>query len=175
MPNLRIFTSIHDRRQNSAMQMTLLAIGKTKNQHLIALITGYARRINRYSKFMIVELPDIKNAASMDAESLLKKEAELLLKHIGPNDSVVLLDSGGRQYNSEAFAKFIAQKQVANTQHLVFTVGGAYGFHSSLYTLFSEQCSLAPLTFTHQLVRLIFCEQLYRAFTIIHNEPYHHA
>ncbi|MBP9549233.1 MAG: 23S rRNA (pseudouridine(1915)-N(3))-methyltransferase RlmH, partial [Chitinophagales bacterium] len=108
-------------------------------------------------------------------ESLLKKEAELILKNISPNDSVVLLDSTGKQNTSDTFAKFIAQKQVGNTNSLVFIIGGAYGFHKSIYNAFPEKCSLATLTFTHQMVRLIFCEQLYRAFTIINNEPYHHT
>ncbi|MBK8682794.1 MAG: 23S rRNA (pseudouridine(1915)-N(3))-methyltransferase RlmH [Bacteroidetes bacterium] len=157
------------------MQITLIAIGKTKDKHLIALITDYVQRINRYSKFIIKELPDIKNAASLNTESLLKKEAELLLKNISPNDSVVLLDSTGKQNTSDTFAKFIAQKQVGNTNSLVFIIGGAYGFHKSIYNAFPEKCSLATLTFTHQMVRLIFCEQLYRAFTIINNEPYHHT
>ena len=156
------------------MQIKLISIGKTKDKHLVSLIADYTERINRYGKFENLELPDIRFMANQPKEVLMEKEADLLMKHFGPTDKIILLDAGGKQYTSEAFAGFIDQQQINSTRNLVFVIGGAFGFHVKLQNKVSEKCSLSKLTFTHQMVRLIFCEQLYRAYTILNNEPYHH-
>lgn len=157
------------------MQITLLSIGKTSDKNLEALIQMYSKRVNRYNTFTCKELPDVKNAASLGKETLMEKEAELIKKQISSSDTVLLMDADGKNFTSETFAGYLNRQLISSTKHLVFVIGGSYGFHSSLYTYFPERISLSSLTFTHQMVRLIFCEQLYRAFTILNNEPYHHA
>lgn len=156
------------------MKITLLSIGKTTDKYLVHLIDSYLFRIQKYVVFQNLELPDIKNAAALSTKEIMEKESYIILNRIDSADTVILLDPNGKMRSSENFAKFLNQKQVSNTKHLVFIVGGAYGLHSTLLKKFPDTFSLSPMTFTHQMVRLIFCEQLYRAFTILNNEPYHH-
>jgi 23S rRNA (pseudouridine1915-N3)-methyltransferase len=148
-------------------------MGKTSFPFLREGIDLYAKRLGRYINFEIVEIPDKKKGGN-DAASVIKKEGELLISRISPADFLVLLDERGKQLSSEEMAKFIESKINLPVKHLVFVVGGAFGFSENIYQRANGMLSLSKLTFSHQLVRLLFMEQLYRAFTILKGEPYHH-
>lgn len=155
------------------MKTVLVLVGKTVNKHFIAGISDYVERINHYMPFEIVTIPELKNTKNITEEQQKTSEGELIMKQIQPSDSVVLMDEHGRDYRSVEFAKWIEQKR--NTaRRLVFVIGGPYGFSPQIYARANEKISLSKMTFSHQMVRLIFTEQVYRACTIIKGEPYHH-
>ncbi|MBC8046503.1 MAG: 23S rRNA (pseudouridine(1915)-N(3))-methyltransferase RlmH [Fimbriimonadaceae bacterium] len=156
------------------MKIILLLTGKTNNKHIAVLMDDYHKRINKYCSFNITEIPDIKFSTATTPAIIREKEFIAQHKLVTQGSYVVLLDETGKQYTSKKFADFITQKQLANIKQLVFITGGAYGFSKSLYSITQEIMSLSLMTFPHQLVRLIFTEQLYRAFTILNNEQYHH-
>jgi len=155
------------------MKTVLLQVGKTVNKHFMAGINDYAERISRYMPFDIVTIPELKNTKSLSEEQQKQAEGELILKQLQPSDTVVLLDEHGRQYRSIEFARWLEQKQ-QNARRLVFIIGGPYGFSPDVYSRANEQLSLSLMTFSHQMIRLTFTEQIYRACTIIKGEPYHH-
>lgn len=155
------------------MKVELILIGKTNNAHFQAGIKDYTERINHYLPFKITVIPDIKNTKSLSEEQQKAKEGEEILKHVKPSDTVVLLDERGKEFKSIEYASWIQKKQ--NTaRNLIFVIGGPYGFAQEVYQRANELISLSRMTFSHQMVRLIFTEQLYRACTIIKGEPYHH-
>ena len=155
------------------MKTELIVVGRTVNKHFIAGIADYSERIGHYMPFSITTIPELKNTKSMTEEQQKQAEGEQILKLIQPSDTVVLLDEHGHEYRSVELASWLEQKR--NTaRRLVFVIGGPYGFSQAVYTRANEKISLSKMTFSHQMVRLIFTEQLYRACTIIKGEPYHH-
>ncbi|MBD1432596.1 23S rRNA (pseudouridine(1915)-N(3))-methyltransferase RlmH [Sphingobacterium sp. DN00404] len=156
------------------MKITLLCIGKTDENFVKTGIENYVKRLKHYIHFDISVIPDIKNAKHLTQEQQRAKEGELILKQLNNGDFVVLLDERGKTFSSVEFAKFVEQKMIGSVQHIVFIIGGPYGFSEDLYHRANQQLSLSKMTFSHQMVRLFFVEQLYRAFTILRGEPYHH-
>lgn len=155
------------------MKTILLQVGKTVNKHFIAGINDYAERITHYMPFEMITIPELKNTKSLSEEQQKEREAELILKQLQPADTVVLLDEHGKEFRSIEFASWI-ERQQQTARRLIFVIGGPYGFAQSVYDRANSKISLSPMTFSHQMVRLIFCEQIYRACTIIKGEPYHH-
>lgn len=155
------------------MKIELWWIGKTNMDYLEKGIREYEKRLKHYSAFEIISIPDIKGAGKLDDVALKKKEAEIVLKKLSGDTFLVLLDEKGKQLRSLDFATYIQKKRNQSTRKLVFLIGGAFGFHQSLYARADEKLSLSNMTFSHQMVRLFFIEQLYRAFTILSNEKYH--
>ena len=155
------------------MKTVLFLVGKTANKHFQAGISDYAERIGHYMPFDIVTIPELRQTKSLSEEQQKTAEGELILKQIQPSDTVVLLDEHGKELRSVDFARWLSQKQ-QTARRLVFVIGGPYGFSPEVYARANEQLSLSQMTFSHQMVRLIFTEQLYRACTIIKGEPYHH-
>lgn len=156
------------------MKVTFLVVGKTEADYLRKGIDVYVKRLQHYLPFELLELPAIRNSQSLSEIQQKQKEGELLCSKISLSDVVVLLDEKGKQNTSLEFAECINKKMVAGTRNLVFIVGGPYGFSDELYKRANEKISLSPMTFSHQMVRLIFVEQLYRAMTVLKGEPYHH-
>ena len=156
------------------MQITLLAIGKTDSGPLQTLISTYENRLQHYVKFQLLLIPDIKNVKNLSKEQQKEKESEVLLRKISPSDTVILLDENGKEYSSVAFANFLQKKMNSGIKHLIFTIGGPYGFSDRMYQRANGKLSMSQMTFSHQMVRLFAVEQLYRACTILRNEPYHH-
>lgn len=156
------------------MKIVLLSVGKTDNKLFNEIVDEYKKRINHYISFEIVYLQDLKNRKSISEEEQKVQEGEKLLKIFDPSDYIVLLDDKGRNYSSVEFAGFIEKKMHTVPKRLLFLIGGPYGFSKEIYNIAKEKISLSKLTFTHQMVRMIFTEQLYRAMTILNNEPYHH-
>lgn len=156
------------------MKIKLLAIGKTDDQHLVALIEEYSRRLSHYISFELQLVPDIKNTKNLSEALQKQKEAEALLKKLDPSDVVILLDEKGKTLSSVAFSEFLQKKMNSGIKTLVFVIGGPYGFSPEMYERAAGKISLSAMTFSHQMIRLFFIEQVYRAFTIIKNEPYHH-
>lgn len=155
------------------MRVTLIECGKTKDAFIREGIELFRKRVERYAPFRIETLPDLKNTRSMTMKEVQEKEAVQMLKRIHPGDFLLLLDERGKEYNSISFAEYLNSLEGSVT-HLIFAIGGPYGFAEKLYQRSDAQFSLSRLTFSHQLVRLIFLEQLYRAYTILKGEPYHH-
>ncbi len=155
------------------MKTALILVGKTNDTHLQAIINDYAERITHYMPFEIIVIPELKNTKSLSEEQQKVREGELIMKQLTAQDTVILLDERGKQYRSLEFAKWI-EKQQLTARRLVFVIGGPYGFSSTIYDRANGKISLSMMTFSHQLVRTIFTEQLYRACTIIKGEPYHH-
>ena len=155
------------------MKTILIQVGKTVNKHFIAGINDYVERINHYMPFDVVTIPELKNTKSISEEQQKQAEGELILKQLQPSDTVVLLDEHGRQYRSIEFARWLEQKQIS-ARRLIFIIGGPYGFSKEVYARANEQLSLSLMTFSHQMIRLTFTEQIYRACTINKGEPYHH-
>ncbi|MEW6468151.1 MAG: 23S rRNA (pseudouridine(1915)-N(3))-methyltransferase RlmH [Bacteroidota bacterium] len=155
------------------MKITLLATGKTREGYVADGIRDYTRRLRHYCPFEIIELPAPKGAQSEHMQKL--REGEAILKEIAPADVVIVLDERGKQYGSESFAALLQQFMNQSARRLVFVTGGPYGFADAVYSRAAMRLSLSQMTFSHQMVRLIFAEQLYRAFTIIRGEPYHHS
>jgi len=156
------------------MKITLLTVGKTTNPHLIKLQEEYLNRLKFYIPFEMVVIPELKNTKSMSVSEQVEKEADMILKQIELNDKVVLLDEKGKQFSSVAFSEYIAKKIMASHKRMIFVVGGPYGFSERVYQRANNKISLSAMTFSHQMIRLIFVEQLYRAMTILKGEPYHH-
>jgi 23S rRNA (pseudouridine1915-N3)-methyltransferase len=155
------------------MKITLLTIGKTSENYLTEGIQKYSKRINRYVSFEIKVIKDIKASKNMPVKTLKAKEENEIIKQLKKDDYLVLLDERGHEFNSIKFAKFIENKMITNIGNVVFLIGGAYGFSEGIYQKAKEKISLSKMTFSHQLIRIIFTEQLYRAFSIINGEPYH--
>ena len=155
------------------MKTILIQVGKTTNKHFIAGINDYVERINHYMPFEVATIPELKNTKNLTEEQQKQAEGEQIIKQLQPSDTVVLLDEHGKELRSIEFADWLQRKQ-NTTRRLVFIIGGPYGFSKAVYERANEKLSLSKMTFSHQMVRLIFCEQIYRACTIIRGEPYHH-
>jgi 23S rRNA (pseudouridine1915-N3)-methyltransferase len=155
------------------MKTELLLVGKTVNKHFIAGINDYVERTNHYMPFNITVIPELKNTKALTEEQQKEREGDLILQKLQSSDTVVLLDEHGKELRSIEFADWLQRKQ-NTTRRLVFIIGGPYGFSKAVYERANEKLSLSKMTFSHQMVRLIFCEQIYRACTIIRGEPYHH-
>ncbi|RYY34657.1 MAG: 23S rRNA (pseudouridine(1915)-N(3))-methyltransferase RlmH [Sphingobacteriaceae bacterium] len=156
------------------MKITLLTVGKTEDAYIKEGIEKYVNRLKHYIKFEIADLPELKNTKALSEEQQKSREAELILKKLTPLDHVVLLDEKGSEFTSTQFSNYINKHMVGSASHLVFIVGGPYGFDATVHQRANDKVSLSRMTFSHQMVRLFFIEQLYRAFTIIKGEPYHH-
>lgn len=156
------------------MTIKLLAIGKTDSTELQNLIGIYEKRLGHYIKFSLEVIPDLKKTKSLSQDQQKVKEGELILKQVAPTDVLVLLDENGKQFNSVAFSSYLQKKMNSGIKQLVFVIGGPYGFSNDIYKKASGKISLSQMTFSHQMIRLFMVEQLYRAFTILKNEPYHH-
>ena len=156
------------------MRITFLTVGRTDEAYLKEGIEKYVKRLKHYTRLAVVEIDDLKNAKTLTREQQKAKEGELILKKISPLDHVVLLDENGSQLTSKQFAVYIDKKTLASISHLVFVIGGPYGFDPQVYERADDKLSLSAMTFSHQMVRLFFVEQLYRAYTILKGEPYHH-
>lgn len=155
------------------MKTLLILVGKTTDRHFQAGIADYVERISHYMPFDLVTIPELKNTKSLTEEQQKVAEGELIMRQLQTGDTVVLLDEHGRELRSVEFARWLEQKR--NTaRRLVFVIGGPYGFSEAVYARSNEQLSLSKMTFSHQMVRLVFTEQVYRACTIIRGEPYHH-
>ena len=156
------------------MRIKLIVIGKTNQAYLNEGISEYLSRIKHYLPTELIIIPALKNIGSLSVEQIKQKEGELLLKQIAAADKVVLLDEKGKQYSSLEFSVFMQQQMNQGVQNLVFVIGGAFGFNKEIYFRFHNKMALSKMTFSHQMVRLFFVEQLYRAMTILRNESYHH-
>jgi len=156
------------------MRISLLVIGKTDMGYFKEAIDEYKNRLAHYISFELQVLPDIKNVKNLSVSQQKEKEGELILKSIQPGDYLVLLDERGKEFTSLQFASYIEKKTHTVSKRLVFLIGGPYGFSDAVYEKASEKISLSKMTFSHQMIRLVFAEQLYRAMTILNNEPYHH-
>ena len=155
------------------MKTILILVGKTTDKHFQAGISDFVERIGHYMPFDIVTIPELKNTKNLSEEQQKTMEGELILKQLQPSDTLVLLDEHGKELRSIELAKWLEQKQ-QTARRLVFVIGGPYGFSEAVYSRANEKLSLSKLTFSHQMVRLVFTEQIYRACTIIKGEPYHH-
>lgn len=155
------------------MKTELILVGRTADKHFQAAISDYAQRIGHYMPFSITVIPELRNTKNLSEEQQKQQEGELILRMIQPQDTVVLLDEHGRELRSVELARWLEGKR-QTARRLLFVIGGPYGFSKAVYQRAQERLSLSRLTFSHQLVRLVFTEQLYRACTIIRGEPYHH-
>lgn len=156
------------------MNIKLLAIGKTDNKALQTLIDDYTKRLSFYIKFDLEIIPDLKNAKNLSESQQKEKEGELILSKIGATDQLILLDENGKTFSSVGFSLELQKKMNSGAKTLVFVIGGPYGFSETVYQKAVGKISLSQMTFSHQMVRLFFIEQLYRGFTILRGEPYHH-
>lgn len=156
------------------MQIKLLAIGKTDNKQLQALIDDYQKRLGFYIKFEFEIIPDIKKAKNLSEDQQKQKEGELILNKLQNQDVLILLDENGKQLNSVGFSEYLQKHMNSGIKQLVFVIGGPYGFSETIYNKAQGKLSLSKMTFSHQMIRLFIVEQLYRGFTILRNEPYHH-
>lgn len=156
------------------MKITFILNGKTEDDYLIKGITIYEQRLKHYVQFETVVIAALKNTKALSIDQQKQKEGELLLKTIQPSDKLILLDKNGKEYNSVDFSNYLQQQMNSGIKNLVFVVGGPYGFSDEVYKRAGGKLSLSKMTFSHQMVRLFFTEQLYRAMTILKNEPYHH-
>jgi 23S rRNA (pseudouridine1915-N3)-methyltransferase len=155
------------------MKVTFLTVGKTTFPFVKEGCDVFIKRIKHYTTFEMIEIPELKNTSGLSKEQIKAKEGELILKHIKNTDKVILLDEHGKRFTSVEWAKEIEKEMTIGTKSIFFIVGGAYGFSPSLYQRADSKLSLSDMTFSHQIIRLFFIEQLYRAFTIIKGEPYH--
>lgn len=156
------------------MKFVLLVVGKTIEKHYVTAIDDYTERCKHYASFDMEVIPELKNTKSLSADQQKEKEGELILKALQPGDAVVLLDEHGKEFRSVDFARWVEKKMQTVAKRLVFVIGGPYGFSPAVYQAASEKISLSKMTFSHQMIRIIFVEQLYRAFSILNNSPYHH-
>lgn len=156
------------------MNIKLLAIGKTDNKALQTLIDDYTKRLSYYIKFEVDIIPDIKKGKNLSESQQKEKEGELILSKLHSTDQLILLDENGSTFTSLSFSDYLQKKMNSGTKTLVFVIGGPYGFSDAVYQNAQGKISLSSMTFSHQMVRLFFIEQLYRGFTILKNEPYHH-
>lgn len=157
-----------------AMNIELVVVGKTDMKEVEALVTMYTKRLNHYVKFAITTLADVRNTRKLSEAEQKRLEGEQILKLISDADHLMLLDEHGAELRSIEFADMLQRRMSAGTKRLVFVIGGPYGFSDAVYQRANSKLSLSKMTFSHQIVRAIFTEQLYRAFTILKNEPYHH-
>ncbi len=157
------------------MKIALLMIGKTDARYFAEAIDEYRQRLTHYVPFEMQVIPDIKNAKSLSESQQKEREGEMLLKALQAGDYIVLLDERGKEMTSKQFASYLEKKMGSVSRRLVFIIGGPYGFSEALYKIANEKLSLSQMTFSHQMIRLLFIEQIYRAMTILNGEPYHHA
>jgi 23S rRNA (pseudouridine1915-N3)-methyltransferase len=156
------------------MNIKLIAIGKTDNKNLQSLMEDFQKRLSFYIKFELEVIPDIKNVKNLSEAQQKEKEGELILSKLAPTDFLILLDENGKSFGSVDFANELQKKMNAGIKTLVYVIGGPYGFSEAVYQKAQQKISLSKMTFSHQMVRLFFIEQVYRGFTILRNEPYHH-
>ncbi len=156
------------------MKTVLLAIGKTDSAYIQTGITDYVGRLSHYIPFDFLTLPDVKNVKNMTEEQQKVAEGKLILQQVENSDLLILLDEGGKMFTSREFAQYFVKTTLSGVRRAIFVIGGPYGFSQEVYSRANAKVSLSPMTFSHQMVRLIFIEQLYRAQTIIKGEPYHH-
>lgn len=156
------------------MQITIIAIGKTDSKELTQLISMYEKRLAHYVKFKFEVIPDLKNSKNLSEKLQKEKEGELILKQLHSSDILIVMDEKGKQLTSLDFSQFLQKKMNSGIKNLVLVIGGPYGFSEAVYKRANGQLSLSKMTFSHQMVRLFLIEQLYRGFTILRNEPYHH-
>lgn len=156
------------------MTIKLLAIGKTDNKDLQSLIDDYQKRLGFYIKFEFEIIPDLKKAKNLSEDQQKQKEGELILGKLNATDVLILLDENGKQLDSVAFSQYLQKHMNSGIKQLVFAIGGPYGFSPEVYQKANGKLSLSKMTFSHQMIRLFVIEQLYRGFTILKNEPYHH-
>ncbi len=156
------------------MQIRLIAVGKTDHLSIQKLTEEYVQRLGHYIRFEMEIIPDLKNTKSLSFQAQKEKEGELILKKIQPSDDLILLDERGMTFSSMEFSDFLQKKMNSGLKQLIFVIGGPYGFSDAVYARADGKISLSKMTFSHQMIRPFFAEQLYRAFTILSNEPYHH-
>lgn len=156
------------------MKITLLQVGKTDHSALGELVENYTKRLHHYTSFQARVLPDLKKTKHLTIDQQKQQEGSIILGHLTASDHVILLDENGQQFTSVGFSKLIQKQLNSGVKQVVFVVGGPYGFSDEVYQRSNAKLSLSPMTFSHQMVRLFFTEQLYRAFTILKGEPYHH-
>jgi len=156
------------------MKIKIICIGKTNKSFMIDGETEYLKRLKHYVNVEKVEIPELKNAKNLSESEIKKSEGNLILQKIAPTDIVILLDENGKEYNSLQFSKYIQKQMNSGSKNLFFVVGGAYGFSEDIYSRANGKISLSQMTFSHQMVRMFFLEQIYRAFTILKGQPYHH-
>lgn len=156
------------------MNIELIVVGKTDSKEVEALVEMYAKRVNRYCRFSITTLADVRNTRNMSPSRQKQLEGEAILRMVGDGDCLTLMDERGLQYTSIEFSQWLQKRMLSGVKRLVLVIGGPYGFSDEVYARADQKISLSKMTFSHQIVRAIFAEQLYRAFTILHNEPYHH-
>ena len=156
------------------MNIELIVVGKTDSKEVEALMEMYSKRVNRYCRFSITTLADVRNTRNMTSAKQKQLEGEAILRLVGDGDCLALMDERGAQYTSVEYAQWLQKRMLSGVKRLVLVIGGPYGFSPEVYARANDKISLSRLTFSHQMVRLIFVEQLYRACTIIKGEPYHH-
>lgn len=156
------------------MKATLILVGKTVDKRFAELISEYTNRLKHYINFEINTIPELKNTKSLTSEQQKNSEAELIIKNLQPSDYVVLLDEHGKEMRSIEMADWMKRKMNTINKRIVFIIGGPYGFSQKIYDIAHEKLSMSKMTFSHQMIRLIFVEQLYRSMTILNGEPYHH-
>ena len=156
------------------MNIELIVVGKTDSKEVEALVEMYSKRVNRYCRFSITTLADVRNTRNMTSAKQKQLEGEAILRLVGDGDCLALMDERGAQYTSVEYAQWLQKRMLSGVKRLVLVIGGPYGFSDEVYSRANEKISLSKMTFSHQIVRAIFAEQLYRAFTILNNEPYHH-
>lgn len=156
------------------MKTILLVVGRTTDKHFVANIEDYISRVNHYMPFSMEVIPELKDTKNMSEEDQKQRESELFRKALQPSDYLVLLDEHGTELRSIEFARWMQKKMASSPRRLVFLVGGPYGFAKNIYETAQEKISLSKMTFSHQMIRLLFVEQIYRAMTILNGEPYHH-
>jgi len=156
------------------VNIKLISIGKTDQKELEVLINEYQKRLSFYVKFELTLIPDLKNRKVLSIEQQKNQEGEFLLKSFQEADFVVLLDEKGTEFTSIKFSEYLSKKMLSGLKNLIFVIGGPYGFSKEVYNRANQKISLSKMTFSHQMIRLFFVEQVYRAFTILSNEPYHH-
>ncbi|MBP3317872.1 MAG: 23S rRNA (pseudouridine(1915)-N(3))-methyltransferase RlmH [Alistipes sp.] len=156
------------------MNIELVVVGKTDSKEVEALVEMYAKRVNRYCKFSITTLADVRNTRNMAPSRQKQLEGEVILRMVGDGDCLTLMDEKGAQYTSIEYSQWLQKRMLSGVKRLLIVIGGPYGFSADVYARADQKISLSKMTFSHQIVRAIFAEQLYRAFTILHNEPYHH-
>mgnify|MGYP002512190615 CR=1 FL=1 len=156
------------------MKITLLTVGKTDKDWVRQGMDIYVSRLKHYIPFSVIEIPELKNVSALSKDQIKAREGELILKNVKPTDDLILLDERGKEYTSVELAKVIQDKISYTRKDMVYVIGGAYGFSDAVYQRANSKISLSRMTFSHQMVRAIFVEQIYRAFTIMKGEPYHH-
>lgn len=156
------------------MKIVVIETGKTKVPEVDSLSETYFKRVNRFTSFQRITVPDLRNTKNKSEDEICREEAALIQKELQPGDHIILLDEKGKSFTSLKFAAHLQKIMNAGPKRLVFVIGGAYGFDSSIYNISNEKIALSAMTFSHQIIRAIFAEQLYRAFSILNNQPYHH-